>query len=193
MRALDPFFFQGGDPNSDAFLWFSFLDTPSNSLRTGEPDTFECQVMIGWPHRKGFMGIDKPLDVPPEEKERLALMKRIAHGWTEPFRECVMRVPEGTVVQAVRLEDFVPRHGMWDNKHGRVTMVGDAVHAMTMCRFYSLSFLHCLFDCSLVSRALPLSLDNLQSQLLIRPSQRRRRKSRHKGRLGPSLQNSANS
>lgn len=135
MRALDPLFFQGGDPQSDVFMWFFFLDTPSNNSRKENPDTFECQIMVGWPYRNGFLGIERPSDMPPDAKERLALMKRIADGWAEPFRECVMQIPEGTAVQAVRLEDFVPRHNMWDNMHGRVMMVGDAAHAMTMCRF----------------------------------------------------------
>ena len=135
MRALDPFFFQGGDPQSDAYMWFSFLDTPSNNPRSEDPDTFECQVMVGWPYRKGFLGREEPLDVPPDGTERLALMREIADGWAEPFRECVMEIPEGTMVQAIRLEDFVPRRGMWDNMHGRVTMVGDAAHAMTMCMY----------------------------------------------------------
>lgn len=137
MRALDPFFFQGGDPESDAYMWFSFLDTPSNNSRTDNPDSFECQVMVGWPHRKGFMGIEEPLDVPPMGSERLALIKRIAERWAEPFRESVLQIPEGTTVQAIKLEDFMPKQGMWDNKHGRVTMVGDSAHAMTMCMFYS--------------------------------------------------------
>ena len=91
--------------------------------------------MIGWPYRKGFLERDEPLDVPPESSEKLVIMKKIAEGWAEPFRECVMKIPEGTTVQNIRLEDFVPRRGMWDNMHGRVTMVGDAAHAMTMCMF----------------------------------------------------------
>ena len=136
MRALDPFFFQGGDPQSDAYMWFSFLDTPSNNSRSGNPDTFECQIMIGWPYRKSFLEREEPLDVPPEASERLTVMKMIAEGWAEPFRQCVMAIPAETAVQAIRLEDFVPRVGMWDNIHGRVTMVGDAAHAMTMCRFF---------------------------------------------------------
>ena len=114
-------------------MWFSFLDTPSNNLRSENPDTFECQIMIGWPYRKGFLGRDEPLDVPAESNEKLALMKRIAEGWAEPFRECVMEISEGTPVKSIRLEDFVPRPGMWNNMHGRVTIVGDAAHAMTMC------------------------------------------------------------
>ena len=134
--ALDPFFFQGGDPQSDAYTWFSFLNTPSSALRGAETDTYECQIMIGWPYRKGFLGQEEPLDVPMEGSERLLLMKRIAEGWAEPFRECVMAIPDGTTVQAIKLEDFVPRRGMWDNRGGKMTVVGDAAHAMTMCAYH---------------------------------------------------------
>ena len=95
--------------------------------------------MIGWPYRKGFLGGNEPVDVPPEHSERLALMKRIAEDWTEPFRDCVMDIPDGTNVQVISLEDFMPRPGMWDNKHGRVTMIGEAAHAMTMCMFLLLT------------------------------------------------------
>ncbi len=170
MRALDPFFFQGGDPQSDAFMWFSFLDTPSNNSRSDNPDSFECQVMVGWPYKKGFMGIEEPLDVPREGKERLALMKMIAEGWAEPFRECVLNLPDETMVQAIRLDDFVPRQGMWDNRQGRVTMVGDAVHAMTMCKFHLLSSIRCELDQILLSRSFPLGGFDLQ--LLTKHSQR---------------------
>ncbi len=41
MRSLEPFLFQGGDPESDAYMWFSFLDTPSNNSRHEDPDTYE--------------------------------------------------------------------------------------------------------------------------------------------------------
>ncbi|TKA72540.1 hypothetical protein B0A49_04234 [Cryomyces minteri] len=135
MRALDPFFFQGGDPASDVFMWFSFLDTPTNNSRPPEErDTYECQILLSWPYRPGFAGQEQPLDVPVSDEERLALMKRLVEGWAEPFRECVTRIPEGTEVKTIRLEDFVPRVGMWESKQGRVTMLGDAAHAMTMFR-----------------------------------------------------------
>lgn len=61
-------FFQGGVPQSDAYVWFSFLDTPSNSLRNDDHDTVECEFMVGWPCMKGFMAIEEPLDVPREGK-----------------------------------------------------------------------------------------------------------------------------
>lgn len=53
--------------------------------------------------------------------------------WAEPFRECVLRIPEDTEVKSVGLEDWVPRRGLWDG-NGKATLVGDAAHAMTMYR-----------------------------------------------------------
>lgn len=135
MRALDPFFFQGGDPESDTFMWFSFLDTPSNNPRRDNPDTYECQILVSWPYREGFRDGNEELDVPSTGQERVAIMKELAKGWAEPFQECVMAIPEGTQPQTIKLEDFVPKKEMWNNMQGRCTMVGDAAHAMTMCTF----------------------------------------------------------
>lgn len=134
MRALDPFFFQGGDPETDAFMWFSFLDTPANNTRD-DRDTYECQILISWPYRAGFRGLDVPLDVPVANEDRVELMKELVDGWTNPFHECVMNIPSDAEIKAIALEDFVPRPGLWDNYDGRVTLMGDAAHAMTMCMF----------------------------------------------------------
>ena len=132
--AVDPFFFQGGDPESDTFLFFSFLDTPSNNTRTDDSNTYECQILISWPYREGYRGLDQPLEVPSTNQERIRLMKTLAGGWNEPFRTCVMNIPEDTIAKAIAIEDFVPKKGMWNNLEGRVTMIGDAAHAMTMCK-----------------------------------------------------------
>ncbi|KAK3669496.1 hypothetical protein LTR78_010643 [Recurvomyces mirabilis] len=40
-KELDPFCFQGGDPQTDSFLFFSFLDTPTSNDRNTDSD-FEC-------------------------------------------------------------------------------------------------------------------------------------------------------
>ncbi|KAL8913331.1 MAG: hypothetical protein Q9171_001808 [Xanthocarpia ochracea] len=133
MRNLDPFFFQGGDPKSDAFMWFSFLDTPTNNTRDNS-DTYECQILLSWPYRKGFRGRDEPLDVPATNHERVNLMKEMVDGWTNPFYNCVINIPADAEIKAIALEDFVPRKDLWDNKDGRITLMGDAAHAMTMFR-----------------------------------------------------------
>ncbi len=97
LHALDPFFFQGGDPASNAFMYYSFLDTPSNNTRPeGQEDTYECQIMLSYPFRIGFKGKEQPIEVPAEGPKRVVLMKSLAEGWAEPFRECVIRVAVGS-------------------------------------------------------------------------------------------------
>lgn len=133
-RDLDPYFFQATDPKTDAFLYFSFLSVPPGD---DPQDTVECQILISWPMKEGFLGREGVTDTPPTQEERLELMKEIAQGWCEPFRSFVIDVPEETEVKVVRLEDWVPGTDgrVWDNRNGRVTLVGDAAHAMTMCKF----------------------------------------------------------
>ncbi|KAL8814985.1 MAG: hypothetical protein Q9223_005837 [Gallowayella weberi] len=133
MRNLDPFFFQGGDPQTDAFMWFSFLDTPANNTRD-DPNTYECQILLSWPYREGFRGMKEPLEPPSTNHDRVKLMKELVNGWADPFYTCVMNIPEDTEIKTIALEDFVPRQGLWDNQNGRVTLMGDAAHAMTMFR-----------------------------------------------------------
>ncbi len=133
-RNLDPFFYQAGDPETDAFHWFSFLDSPSNNDRE-DWESYECQILVSWPYRAGFMGREMPLDVPEENGERLQIMNEVAEGWAEPFREIVMGISEGTEVKTISLEDWVPPKEGWKGGRGdgKVVLVGDAAHAMTMC------------------------------------------------------------
>jgi 2-polyprenyl-6-methoxyphenol hydroxylase-like FAD-dependent oxidoreductase len=131
MRALDPFFLQAGDPQTDVFFWFSFLSTPSSE--DGGEGKYECQMLTGWPFRAGFRDRDTPTEIPAENRERLSLMKSFTEGWHEPFAEIVRSIPDGTEVKSIPLEDWVPHMEAWDNLDGRVTLVGDAAHAMTMC------------------------------------------------------------
>lgn len=60
-------------------------------------------------------------------------MKQQAAEFAEPFRSAIMAVPEGTEVIDVRLADWPCLE--WDNRRGRATLVGDAAHAMTMCKW----------------------------------------------------------
>lgn len=133
MRSLDPFFLQGGDPESNVFFYFSFLDTPTNNTRKEDPNSYECQILLSWPYKVGFQGRETPLEVPPSNEERTILMKSFAQGWAEPFKEIVDSIPPSAEVKSISLEDWPPEKGMWDNLGGRVTLVGDAAHTMTMC------------------------------------------------------------
>lgn len=52
-----------------------------------------------------------------------------------------MEIPADTAAQVIRREDVVPRVGIWDTMHGRVAIVGDAAHAMTMSMCFPLVLL----------------------------------------------------
>ncbi|KAJ5769012.1 hypothetical protein N7520_003571 [Penicillium odoratum] len=134
VRALDPFFFQGGDPLTSASHWFSFLDSPETSGR-GD-DTRECQILVSWPYRSGFLGENEPLEVPANARDRVALMKRISSVWANPFHDIIQNIPEDAEPKTISLEDWVTPRVQWTNVPGsdRVVLVGDAAHAMTMYR-----------------------------------------------------------
>ena len=90
-RDLDPYFFQGTDPLTSSFQYFSFLSVPPGS---NPDDLVTCQILISWPYRAGFLGRQEATDTPMENGERIALMKEIASGWAEPFRSFVLDVPD---------------------------------------------------------------------------------------------------
>lgn len=135
MRAIDPYYLQGGDPETDTHFWFSLLESPNNN--DGEHSgTYECQVLISWPYKAGYRGLPTPLEVPKSNKERLALMRSLAEDWVEPFREIVQSIPDEVEAKAIALEDWpTPDKGSWSNFNGKATLVGDAAHTMTMCEF----------------------------------------------------------
>lgn len=96
-----------------------------------EPDgrlSFNCLVIISWIMK------DPVADrIPKTNPERIAMMKERAKGFSEPLRSIVMDIPENMDhTTPLRLGDFPCRD--WDNRSGRVTLAGDAAHAMTMYR-----------------------------------------------------------
>ncbi|KAL8793224.1 MAG: hypothetical protein Q9195_004160 [Heterodermia aff. obscurata] len=144
LKALDPFFFQGGDPLTNVFLYFSFFSTPNQH----EEGQREAQFSLSYPYRPGFWGQDHAMEVPAE---RVALMKAFAEGWVEPFRELVMSLAEDSAVKELVVEDFLPEKGIGE----RVALVGDAGHAMTIYRGEAAN--HGIMDVAvLLSHILPI-------------------------------------
>lgn len=150
IKKLDPYFLQGSDPKTDVFLWFSFLNTPSDpNSGEGAEDKYYCQVMTSWPYRPGFLGRDEPIEVPDTPEEQLAWMKQLSANWAEPFRSIVQNLPEpggkgGIEIMAIHLADYLPRRTTAFD--GRVVLIGDACHAMVMYRGEGAN--HSIFDVS---------------------------------------------
>ncbi|KAJ5101723.1 hypothetical protein NUU61_003945 [Penicillium alfredii] len=124
-QSIDPFIFQGSHPETDVYLFFSFLDTPNN-FDDSSKDRYYCQLIVSWADAKG-------IPVPASSADRIALMKQLTDNWAEPFRSLVQRLPEDTEARSIRLEDWIFRPGR-THAHPRAVLVGDSAHSMTMFR-----------------------------------------------------------
>ncbi|KAJ5997633.1 hypothetical protein N7522_009293 [Penicillium canescens] len=124
-ESIDPFIFQGSHPDSNVFLFFSFLDTPGN-FDTSSKDRYHCQVIVSWADSKG-------ISVPGDNAERIALMKNLTDSWSEPFRSLVHKLPDDVEVRSIRIEDWMFQPGR-THAHPRAVLMGDSAHTMTMYR-----------------------------------------------------------
>jgi hypothetical protein len=110
------------------------LDAPGNgtAAEDGIGSEYSCQICVSWPVREGFFGGTEPLAYPSTNEAKLELMKSFAKTWAEPFSSLVLEIPESTEVKNVELCDFAPPKDLRGT--GRVVLMGDAFHAMAMCK-----------------------------------------------------------
>ncbi|KAH8730798.1 hypothetical protein GQ44DRAFT_812205 [Phaeosphaeriaceae sp. PMI808] len=120
------------------YIRINILDMPSQD----DPTKWTFQILSTWPL--------KLVEDHDNETDRLKRLKKHARedGWAEPYRSAIEWIPDSTEVLKDQLKIWktVP----WDNQGGRVTLCGDAAHAMTFHRgqgannaFYSA---HCLVE-----------------------------------------------
>ena len=129
IRDLDPFFLRGTDPKTDACLWFSFLETPSDGL---PPDKYSCQVIISWPHRENWLDRVDPTECPNTRTGQSFLMRKFSQTWAEPFRSLVQNIPKDSDIRPIELTDWLPRPSTGFGS--RVVLLGDAAATMVMYR-----------------------------------------------------------
>ena len=65
-------------------------------------------------------------------KERLALIKERAKDLAEPARSAFTWIPEDTPVHKADISHWITQP--WNNREGRITLVGDAAHPMPPCK-----------------------------------------------------------
>jgi hypothetical protein len=65
--------------------------------------------------------------------ERLALIKERAKGLGEPARSAFTWIPDDTLVHKADISYWVSQS--WDNRGGRMSLVGDAAHPMLPCKY----------------------------------------------------------
>ncbi|KAL4863491.1 hypothetical protein BDV12DRAFT_206436 [Aspergillus spectabilis] len=127
LRSMDPLLFQGCHPSTGTFFWYSLLETPLGNGTAGTgADRYRAQICMSWPVKS----VDD--EVADTDEGRLANMKKRAGGFAPFLYSAVQNIPDGTPVTEIRLADWQCLD--WDNRGGRMTLAGDAAHAMTMYR-----------------------------------------------------------
>jgi 2-polyprenyl-6-methoxyphenol hydroxylase-like FAD-dependent oxidoreductase len=127
LKEIHPMLFQGCHSGTGTFMWFSVISVPETNGTMGtESPVWEGQVNISWRVRDGESG-----EPPVRNEERLALMKRLARPFEERLRTLVEGLSEENIVAEIKLQDWPTVE--WPN-YGKVTLIGDAAHAMTMCK-----------------------------------------------------------
>ena len=130
LRGIHPILFQGCHPVTGTFMWFSIISVPeTNGSCTTDKPFFEGQINLSW----RVKAVDE--EVPASNEERLRMMKLLSRPFEERLRTVIENLPEETTVTEIRLQDWPSVE--WSN-HGRVTLIGDAAHGMTMCTCFSM-------------------------------------------------------
>ncbi|KAF3008593.1 hypothetical protein E8E13_007637 [Curvularia kusanoi] len=104
------------------YIRANVLDMPDAE----DPSTWTFQILSTWPL--------KNVEDYDNEGDRLKRLKEHVKrdGWAEPYKSAIEWIPEGTPVLKDHLKIWKTRE--WDNRDGRVTLCGDAAHAMTFHR-----------------------------------------------------------
>jgi 2-polyprenyl-6-methoxyphenol hydroxylase-like FAD-dependent oxidoreductase len=114
-----------------------FLMAVQNVPDPSDPSTWYFQLLTSW--RTSLRDLS---DEENDSEGRLKVLKELTADLAEPRRSAIAWVPEGTHVPRDRLAYWSPVP--WDHHGGRVTLAGDAAHAMTYHRGQGLN--NCLND-----------------------------------------------
>jgi 2-polyprenyl-6-methoxyphenol hydroxylase-like FAD-dependent oxidoreductase len=127
LRQIDPLLFQGCHPETGVFIYVSVLETPEVNGSAGTADEhYRVQIMTSW------LAKDHDENISEANSERIAMIKRLATGFHPDLYGIVQSIPESSPTLHLVLQDWPSRD--WDNHDGRVTLAGDAAHAMVMYR-----------------------------------------------------------
>jgi 2-polyprenyl-6-methoxyphenol hydroxylase-like FAD-dependent oxidoreductase len=128
-RDIHPVLWQGTHPGSRYYLFFSMLSTPQNNGSAGTEDEFyEGQFNMSWL-------IDRNGPLPKSPADQLARVKQAAvsdTGFFPSLRQAILDIPDDSPMLEIKLEDWPTQD--WPSIGGRVSLLGDAAHTMTMCK-----------------------------------------------------------
>jgi hypothetical protein len=107
-------------------MWFSVLSTPDVNGSSGPAEYLEAQINVSW---KVKCNED---EVPRSNRERLEKLKTLAVPFEHRLRTAFESISEDTEVVEVKLQDWPDVR--WPTGSGKAMLIGDAAHAMTMCK-----------------------------------------------------------
>lgn len=119
---FDPLLFQGTIPQNETFFWYSILSTPTDS----QSSPHVAQVNLSWK----ILETCEPFESP---EDRANSMKKHSEGLNSELSWLITRAtskPE--LIQEIKLQDWPLAN--WNNRNGKILLLGDAAHAMTMYR-----------------------------------------------------------
>ncbi|CAH0036459.1 unnamed protein product [Clonostachys rhizophaga] len=124
---LDKLMFQATHPDTGTFFWYALLGAPAvnGSDNTSDPH-YRCQLNISWP-------VKTPDDeIPATNAGRVRKIKLLAEVFEARFKKPVMDIPEDLNIVEIKFRKWpvLP----WPTLGGKITLAGDAAHAMTMYR-----------------------------------------------------------
>ncbi|KAF2465619.1 FAD/NAD(P)-binding domain-containing protein [Lindgomyces ingoldianus] len=104
------------------YIRTNVLDMPDQN----DPSTWTFQILSTW--------APKTVEDYDNETDRLKRLKALVkkNGWAEPYKSAIEWIPDDTFVLRDQLKIW--KTVKWENRDGRVTLCGDAAHAMTFHR-----------------------------------------------------------
>lgn len=130
-RDIHPVLWQGTHPTSGYYIFFSMLSTPKSNGSSGtDNEYYEGQFNMSWLVKQNG-------ELPKASSEQLAKMKSAAladTGFFPALRQAVLSIPDDTALLEIKLEDWPTQQ--WPSQDGRVSLLGDAAHTMTMCKWF---------------------------------------------------------
>jgi 2-polyprenyl-6-methoxyphenol hydroxylase-like FAD-dependent oxidoreductase len=154
LRQWHPLYLSGINP-SGRYGFFGLQDVPDPS----RPETWTFFFYISWP--SSIQEQDKTAGW--TNAQRLKQLKSFGKEFSDPWRSACQWVPDNHQVWYMGLSDFDPSADghRWDNHGGRVTLAGDAAHAMTYQRGQGLN--HSIMDAAKLVEAIKSFVQKGQS------------------------------
>ncbi|PKY04950.1 FAD binding domain-containing protein [Aspergillus campestris IBT 28561] len=127
LRGFHPMYLAGIHP-AGYFAFFGMHDVEDPD----KPETWTFFFYISW----NCTLEEQDATTDWTNSQRLQQVKEFSKCFTDPWRSAFEWVPDDQQVWYMGLTDFDPRASghRWDNHGGRVTLAGDAAHAMTYQR-----------------------------------------------------------